>query len=135
MTGDALELRIEVGADGMARLMRLSAPGLAGPSPDAALPLLDVVIAGEGRAWSGGRYCESEAGYRFRYTGHDQRDNGAWRELRVDLDDPKTDIVKLTATFASLPDGANYVSNTDLVSESKHIEIKTSNSDYQKKGQ
>jgi hypothetical protein len=59
------------------------------------------------------------------------------RTFAVDtyLDDPKTDIVRLTATFASLPDGANYVSNTDLVSESKHIEIKTSNSDYQKKGQ
>jgi len=98
LTGDALELRIEVGADGMARLMRLSAPGLsipglAGPSPDAALPLLDVVIAGEGRAWSGGRYCESEAGYRFRYAGHEERaDGGPWRELRVDLDDPKTGL-------------------------------------------
>ena len=92
LTGDALELRIEVGEDGMAQLMRLSAPGLPGPSPDAALPLLDVVIAGEGRAWSGGRYCESEAGYRFRYTGHERRDNGPWRELRIDLDDPKTGL-------------------------------------------
>src|SRR5579863_5372171 len=77
----------------MARLMRISAPGLPGPLPDAALPLLDVVIAGEGRAWSGGRYCESEAGYRFRYAGHDERaDGGPWRELRVDLDDPKTGL-------------------------------------------
>ncbi len=97
-----LELRIEVGHDGMARLTRLAAPGGAGSWPDlasagpadAALPLLDVVLAGEGRAWSGGRYCESEAAYRFRYAGHDvgQSDVGRWRELRVDLDDPVTGL-------------------------------------------
>ncbi len=97
-----LELRIEVGHDGMARLTRLAAPGGTGSWPDlasggpagAALPLLDVVLAGEGRAWSGGRYCESEAAYRFRYAGHDvgQSDVGPWRELRVDLDDPVTGL-------------------------------------------
>jgi len=97
-----LELRIEVGHDGMARLTRLAAPGGAGSWPDlssagpagAALPLLDVILAGEGRAWSGGRYCESEAAYRLRYAGHDvgQSDVGPWRELRVDLDDPVTGL-------------------------------------------
>jgi hypothetical protein len=48
------------------------------------------------------------------------------------LDDPKDDIVNLTANFASLADGTNYVSQTDLQSMSKHIEIKTVNSQYQK---
>ena len=118
---EALDLRIEVGADGMARIIRLAArrhraagphrrrtiagrhrhptavgraaselPPDAGPQPaDAALPLLDVVLAGEGKAWSGDRYCESEAGGRFRYLGHDRADlPGGWRELRVDLADP-----------------------------------------------
>ena len=71
----------------------MARPGVSGPA-DAALPLLDVVLAGEGRAWSGGRYCESEAAYRFRYAGHDvgQSDVGPWRELRVDLDDPVTGL-------------------------------------------
>jgi alpha-galactosidase len=97
-----LELRIEVGHDGMARLTRLAAPGAPGSCPDlesggpadAVLPLLDVIVAGEGRAWSGGRYCESEAAYRFRYAGHDvgQSDVGPWRELRVDLADPVTGL-------------------------------------------
>ena len=65
-------------------------PPDAGPqTADAALPLLDVVLAGEGKAWSGDRYCESEAGGRFRYLGHDRADlPGGWRELRVDLADP-----------------------------------------------
>jgi alpha-galactosidase len=107
----ALDLRIEVGRDGMARIIRLAArdapeppardapepparaavepPPHDGPAPaDAALPLLDVVLAGEGKAWSGDRYCESEAGGRFRYVGHDRADlPGGWRELRVDLAD------------------------------------------------
>ncbi len=93
-SGDGLELRIDVGHDGMARLTRLSAAGARQPSADAGLPLLDVVLAGEGRSWSGGRYCESEAGYRFRYAGHDSNrgDGGAWRELLVELDDPQTGL-------------------------------------------
>jgi alpha-galactosidase len=94
---DGLELRVEVGDDGMARLTRLAARGTAdgpGPRSGAALPLVDVVVAGEGRGWSGGRYCESEAGHRFRYAGHaaGRRDGGPWRELRVDLDDPVTGL-------------------------------------------
>ena len=91
-TDDALDFRIGVGEDGMARITRLSAPGAtAGPGQgpgDAALPLLDVILAGEGKAWSGGRYCESVAGGRFRYLGHDERAAAPWHELRVDLGDP-----------------------------------------------
>jgi alpha-galactosidase len=96
-SGDGLELRVEVAPDGMARLVRLAAQGTAelrDLSSDAALPLVDVIVAGEGRGWSGGRYCESEAGHRFRYSGHTagHRDGGSWRELRVDLDDPATGL-------------------------------------------
>ena len=97
LTGDGLELRVEVGADGMARLTRLSAPGAADLTSDAALPLLDVIVAGEGRGWSGRRYCESKAGGRFRYAGHhgrtvDGTGDGGGHELRVDLDDPVTGL-------------------------------------------
>ena len=89
---ESLELRIEVGRDGMARLTRLAAPGAKPLSRDAALPLLDVIVTGEGRGWSGGRYCESQTGGRFRYAGHSERAAGPWRELRVDLDDPVTGL-------------------------------------------
>ena len=56
------------------------------------------------------------------------------RQLNVNsyLDDPRTDIVTLAVNFASLPDGTNYAANTDLVAQSKQIEIKTANSNYQK---
>jgi hypothetical protein len=48
------------------------------------------------------------------------------------LDDPKTDIVTLNVTFATLPDGTNYAASTDLKAEGKNMEIKTQNSNYQK---
>jgi alpha-galactosidase len=106
---DALDLRIEVAEDGMARMTRLTSPSpqgsaappqLTAPPPpppsvlaDAALPLLDVIVSGEGRIWSGGRYCESAAGGRFRYVGHHEESSGSdWHELRVDLTDPVTGL-------------------------------------------
>jgi alpha-galactosidase len=82
---DALELRIEVADDGMARLTRLAAVGA--EVSQAALPLVDVVLAGEGKAWSSRRYCESEAGGRLRYQGHT-----TGSQLRVDLADPVTGL-------------------------------------------
>ncbi len=100
----SIGLTIEVDAAGTARVVRLGgsgsgpapAPG-SGPSRDgtaaAGLPLVDVVLTGEGRAWSGRRYCESVAGPRLRYRGHEDRaEAGGWHELRVDLADPVTGL-------------------------------------------
>jgi alpha-galactosidase len=93
LAGKGIELQIEVDRDGMAKLTRLSAAGAQALERDAALPLLDVIVSGEGRGWSGGRYCESEAGGRFRYAGHGERAvGGSWHELRVHLDDPVTGL-------------------------------------------
>jgi hypothetical protein len=46
------------------------------------------------------------------------------------LDDPKKDIVTLKNQFASLPDGTNYLQQTVLDSQSKQIQITTTNSEY-----
>lgn len=102
---DALELRVEVDQEGVARLSCLSARGSDGVSavsdeerlssiePRAmGLPLLDVVVAGSGRNWSGRRYSESVVGGRMRYVGSSEQDVGAWRELRVELADPATGL-------------------------------------------
>jgi len=88
---DALELRIEVDPAGLARITRLAAPG-DDLSADVALPLADVILAGEGKAWAGRRYCESEAGGRLQYTGHSLSALGQWQELRVSLSDPVTGL-------------------------------------------
>jgi alpha-galactosidase len=96
---DAMELVIEVDPAGAVRLTRLAAApapttGEAGPAPShAGLPLVDIVLAGEGRAWSGSRYCESVVGRRMRYAGHEERADGdGWRLLRVFLADPVTGL-------------------------------------------
>jgi hypothetical protein len=48
------------------------------------------------------------------------------------LDDPKDDPVKLTATFAQLPDGTNHVQQTVLDAPGKKIQVMTTNSNYRK---
>lgn len=112
---EALELRIEVAEDGMARLVRLAPPAtLAAPGASvsvAALPLLDVVLTGEGKAWSGRRYCESQAGGRFRYLGHT-----AGELLRVDLADPVTGL-RAEVSYQVVPGAGAVRCWTRLVNE------------------
>jgi alpha-galactosidase len=100
LADDRLELTVEVGADEVPRLVRLGsgagdgAGGGTGRGPG--LPLADVVLAGEGRAWSGSRYCEAATAPRLRYAGHEHshgHDHGRpWRQLRVDLADQVTGL-------------------------------------------
>ena len=115
---DAIEFSVGVDPAGIARITRFRAPAIrggpaggsapargSGPARPAAgtagphemgLPLVDVVLAGEGKTWSGRRYCESAAGARLRYAGHQDSGEpataGAWCQLRVDLDDPVTGL-------------------------------------------
>ncbi|HEY4850064.1 MAG TPA: glycoside hydrolase family 36 protein [Streptosporangiaceae bacterium] len=90
-TDGALDLGIDVGGDGTARLTRLAAGG---PEPGlpTGLPLVDVIITGAGRSWSGSRYAESVVGHRFRYVRHEEHADRPWRQLRVELDDPVTGL-------------------------------------------
>jgi alpha-galactosidase len=93
---DVLRLRLELDPTGVPRLVWLAAKRVGGdegrgPAPALpGLPLADVVTAGSGRARSGRRYVESVTGGRMRYTGHEMRDDGAWSELRVLVEDPVT---------------------------------------------
>src|ERR1700728_3069386 len=68
---EALGLRIAVDDAGVARLAHL-APAVDDDGERGALglPLVDIVVAGSGRSWSGRRYCESVVGNRMRYVGH-----------------------------------------------------------------
>jgi alpha-galactosidase len=128
---DALELRVEVDGDGAARLAYLvpSTKGMTaedmpandiltkdmvrtghdreGPGPDehraAGLPLLDVLVAGSGRSWSGRRYSESIVGHRMRYVDHREHDDAKWHELSVDLEDPASGLWA-TVTYRILRD-------------------------------
>ncbi len=79
----SIKLEIEVDSLGVARLTSLAAALRSAvedadqaPAPPGhaarGIPLVDVILAGEGRAWSGSRYCESVAGRRMRYLGHER---------------------------------------------------------------
>ncbi|MFL6350615.1 MAG: hypothetical protein ACJ74Z_02015 [Bryobacteraceae bacterium] len=48
------------------------------------------------------------------------------------LDSPTEDPVKLTATFAQLPDGTNHVQQNVLDATAKKIQVRTTNSNYRK---
>jgi alpha-galactosidase len=91
-TDEAIDLGIEVADDGTATLARLAAGG--GPEAGAAqgLPLVDVIVAGTGRSWSGSRYAESVVGHRLRYLDHEQDADHEWRQLRIELEDPETGL-------------------------------------------
>jgi alpha-galactosidase len=86
---DALDLRIEVADDGVARLAAFAPAGTreARPSEGCGLPLLDVLLAGSGREWAGQRYSESVVGARMRYIGHALGEDGPWRTLELELQD------------------------------------------------
>lgn len=89
---DSLDIAVEVDAAGIARMDRLAAPP-APASVRAGIPLLDVILTGAGRAWSGRRYCESVVGQRMRYQGHeDHADGNGWRLIRAELADPVTGL-------------------------------------------
>jgi hypothetical protein len=59
---------------------------------------------------------------------------GKIRSVTIDtyLDDPTSNPITLTATFASLPDGTSYVADTDLKASDGTMEIKTVSSNYEK---
>ena len=98
---EGLEICVSVSDDGLARLVRLAAhtddtssaaSGVAGRQTLPGLPLIDVVTAGNGRAWSGGRYIESVTGARLRYAAGEQRTRGRWQELTFRLEDPDSGL-------------------------------------------
>jgi alpha-galactosidase len=122
LADDRLELAVEVGADEVPRLARLAPAGTGDREPGraGALPLVDAVLAGEGRAWSGRRYCESATAPRLRYAGHEHTDGDdqgrPWRQLRVGLADPVTGLRALV--HYRILDGTGTVRSwTRLVNE------------------
>jgi hypothetical protein len=56
-------------------------------------------------------------------------------DVNTYLGDPKNDIVTMTNQFDSLPDGTNYLKQTVINSQSKQIQITTTNSNYTPVGQ
>jgi alpha-galactosidase len=117
----ALTLSVEVDGDGHVRLARLAPAPSAEVAGDgsatfgavAHLPLVDVVTAGAGRAKSSRRYAESVTGRRLRYVGHEERDEPAWREICVQLEDPSSRL-QASVTYRVLKEGGVLQAATRL---------------------
>lgn len=125
---DTLELRVEVDGEGVARLSHLaSRAGKDAPESSETLsggkgrwamglPLLDVVVAGSGRGWSGKRYSESVVGHRMRWAGSSEQDDGAWHELHLGLEDPGSGLMA-TIVYRVLKGGGVLRSRVRLTNE------------------
>ncbi|WP_457030708.1 alpha-galactosidase [Kitasatospora sp. P5_F3] len=101
----ALGIEIALGADGTARLVRIGAPGdaVGDPRPEAPLPLVEVMVAGHGRHWSGRHLINTNIGARLRHRTHRATRDGDWHVLTVELHDAETGLTA-EAVYRS-PDG------------------------------
>jgi alpha-galactosidase len=92
----ALNLSLEVDGSGIARLLVAASSEddsrLPFGSGATGLPLLDVLVSGQGRDWAGLRYSESAVGHRMRYVGHEIAAEDPWSVLTVFLRDPATGL-------------------------------------------
>ncbi|GGU44094.1 glycoside hydrolase family 36 protein [Lentzea flava] len=97
----ALELVVDVAPDGSVAVRSLSTGGDRPDAPLVAQPLVEVLVAGEGRARVSHRFSETAVGRRLVYAGSLRRTDGKWNELHVDLRDERTGLVART-TFRSV---------------------------------
>jgi alpha-galactosidase len=78
-----LALTIDVAEDQSATMV-LHRAGIEDPGPWPRLPVVDIMVAGAGRSWSGSRYTESVVGHRLQYRSHQEQADGQWRQLALD---------------------------------------------------
>ncbi|SIM59830.1 glycoside hydrolase family 36 protein [Micromonospora cremea] len=87
----ALRLVVDVSPDGPVAISSLS-DGVRQSQSPATQPLVELLVAGEGRARASHRFSETAIGRRLAYVGSSQARDGAWCELRVDLRDERTGL-------------------------------------------
>jgi alpha-galactosidase len=112
----ALELVLDVAPDGSVAVRSLSAgggrtdlppathPPVEHPPVEQSLPvqpLVEILVAGQGRARMSHRFSETAVGRRMVYAGSARRTDGKWSELHVDLRDETTGLAART-TFRSV---------------------------------
>ncbi|WP_410643913.1 glycoside hydrolase family 36 protein [Amycolatopsis sp. lyj-346] len=92
----ALELVVDVAPDGPAGVRSLAGKS-AHDHPRAGQPLVELLVAGEGRARASHRFSETAVGRRLGYTGSTRGVDGKWLELHVDLRDERTGLTTRTS--------------------------------------
>jgi alpha-galactosidase len=90
-----LSLVLDVAPDRPAGVRSLLAGG--GEQPvRAGQPLVEVLVAGAGRARASHRFSETEAGGRLAFAGSEQARTGVWHMLRIDQRDPLSGLAVQT---------------------------------------
>ncbi|MGP4045150.1 glycoside hydrolase family 36 protein [Streptomyces sp. 2A115] len=89
------------------RLLRVARPCDPEPDPkraaDAALPLVELTLLGDGIGWSGPRFGGTALAQRLKYRAHHATCGDGWHRLTVELSDPASGLT-VSAEYAS-PDG------------------------------
>ncbi|MFS8097497.1 alpha-galactosidase [Lentzea alba] len=97
----ALELVVDVTPDGPVSVRSLSENGLPPECPRGTQPLVEVLVAGEGRARASHRFADTAVGARLAYVGQTRRTEGKWRVLHIDLRDERTGLA-VRSSFRSV---------------------------------
>ena len=92
----ALTLIVDVSPDGPVGVRTLTGAGVQ-QSARSTQPLVEVLVAGTGRARASHRFSETAIGRRLVHTGSAQHRDGPWRELRIDLRDEQTGLAVRTS--------------------------------------
>ncbi|MFF1723216.1 glycoside hydrolase family 36 protein [Streptomyces sviceus] len=101
---EALGLRAVVDPSGSVRLT-------AGGRPrDCLVPLVEVVLTGHGRNWSGERFIDTAVGSRLMLRGHETVQDGEWRRTTIRLTDPQTGLTA-HVVLTTVP-GAGFLRST-----------------------
>jgi len=93
--------------------VRLTADGLAW---DSLVPLVEVVLTGHGRDWSGERFIDTAVGGRLVLRGHESTDHGRSRRTTIRLTDPETGLAA-DVLLSTVPGAGFLRSQVRLVNE------------------
>ncbi|MFJ9629653.1 glycoside hydrolase family 36 protein [Streptomyces sp. NPDC101175] len=110
-THEALGLRAVVDGAGAVRLT-----AGADHSWDRLVPLVEVVLTGHGRTWSGERFIDTTVGSRLVLRDHETVEDGAWQRTTIRLTDPRTGLAA-DVVLSSVPGAGFLRSQVRLLNE------------------
>ncbi|WP_406438763.1 alpha-galactosidase [Streptomyces sp. NBC_01613] len=83
---------------------------------DSLVPVVEVVLTGHGRTWSGERFIDTTVGGRLVLGGHETAEDGEWRHTTIRLTDPQTGLAA-DLTLSTVEGAAFVRSQVRLVNE------------------